>query len=62
MDIDETKAAIEGVRDRLDALMLAAESGADWAEICRIEDEELIGLLRQYEMAKKDNGQFGVGA
>lgn len=62
MDIDQIKAAIEGVRDRLDALMLAAESGADWAEICRIEDEELIDLLKQYEEAKEENSQFGVGA
>jgi hypothetical protein len=37
---------IEFVEAKLGRLILKAESGLDWAEICKIEDEELVPLLR----------------
>ena len=37
--------SVMDVEARIEALMLKAETGADWAEICRIEAEELRPLL-----------------
>jgi hypothetical protein len=42
------QAQIEEVEARLDKLVRRAESGADWAEICRIEAFELRPLLNQF--------------
>ena len=42
-------------QEQLADLISAAETGEDWAEICRQEQE----LIRQWH---DDNGQFGVGA
>jgi len=41
----DVEARIEAVEARIEALILKAETGADWAEICRIEAEELRPLL-----------------
>ncbi|UGY15186.1 hypothetical protein HAP48_0042790 [Bradyrhizobium septentrionale] len=38
---------IADLEARLDAMVLKAETGAQWAEICRIERNEMIPLLRQ---------------
>lgn len=62
MNIDELKAAIGEIEQYLGLLQSKAESGADWAEICRIEEEELMPLLDEYGHALEDNSQFGVGA
>lgn len=43
------------VDEQLADLIRSAETGADWAEIARLEVE----LIAQW---KADNGQFGVGA
>jgi hypothetical protein len=43
------------VSEQLADLIASAETGEDWAEICRQEE-----LLKQRWV--EDNGQFGVGA
>lgn len=40
-----THEQIEAIEARLARLMEKAETGADWAEICRIEAEDLKPLL-----------------
>jgi hypothetical protein len=40
---------IEEIEARLAELMLRAETGADWAEIARIEAEELQPLIKSIQ-------------
>ena len=37
---------IEAVEAKLEPLIRKAETGEDWAEICRIESEDLVPLLK----------------
>ena len=43
------------VKEQLADLIASAETGAEWAEICRQEQD----LINQWNV---DHGQFGVGA
>jgi len=62
MDIQEIRDAIEATEAQLARLSERAESGEQWAEICRIEADELVPLKADLAQWIEDNGQFGVGA
>jgi hypothetical protein len=62
LNMDELKAALEEVETRLYDMQHDAETAEDWAEITRVEDEEWLPLIREYEQELEANSQFGVGA
>lgn len=51
------------IQAQIERLTATAESGDDWAEICRLEDE-LVALITDDEAREEcaAHGQFGVGA
>lgn len=49
---------LDDLQEQLDDLLLIAESGEQWAEICWLEKE----IIAERESEARENGQFGVGA
>lgn len=68
-DTQDLRDEIETIEARIWLMELVAETGEQWAEICRIEQFELMPLKRHLEKVEREtetaidpNSQFGVGA